>query len=233
MPNNPDMALASMGIYVFNADYLYRLLEEDLQNPASNHDFGKDIIPRVVRDGNAIAHPFSMSSIPPVAGAEHIAYWRDVGTVDAFWSANLDLTTSAPELDLYDREWPIWTFQEQLPPAKFLPDDNGLHGKAVNTLVSGGCVVRGSNITQAVLFSSVEVDSFCNIDQAVILPQTRIGKNCRLSKVVIDRACSIPDGTVIGENPEQDAQRFFRTESGVVLVTADMFNSKADAIPAA
>jgi glucose-1-phosphate adenylyltransferase len=233
MPNNPEMALASMGIYVFNADYLYRLLEEDLQNPASNHDFGKDIIPRVVRDGNAIAHPFSMSSIPPASSVEHIAYWRDVGTVDAFWSANLDLTNSKPELDLYDRDWPIWTFQEQLPPAKFLPDDNGVHGKAVNTLVSGGCVVRGSNITQAVLFSSVEVDSFCSIDQAVILPQTRIGKNCRLSKVVLDRACSIPDGTVIGENPEQDAQRYFRTENGVVLVTADMLTNKADAIPAA
>jgi len=232
MPNSPDVALASMGIYVFNADYLYRLLEEDLKNPASNHDFGKDIIPRVVRDGSATAHPFSMSSIPPVTGAEHIPYWRDVGTVDAFWSANLDLTTSKPELDMYDREWPIWTFQEQLPPAKFLPDENGVHGKAVNTLVSGGCVVHGSNITHAVLFSSVEVDSFCTIDQAVILPQTRIGKNCRLSKVVIDRACTIPDGTVIGENPEQDAQRFFRTESGVVLVTADMLNNKADAAPA-
>ena len=154
MPNNPDIALASMGIYVFNADYLYRLLEEDLQNPASNHDFGKDIIPRVVRDGSATAHPFSMSSIPPAMGAEHIAYWRDVGTVDAFWSANLDLAMDKPELDLYDRDWPIWTFQEQLPPAKFLPDDNGVHGKSVNMLVSGGCVVRGSDITQAVLFSA-------------------------------------------------------------------------------
>jgi glucose-1-phosphate adenylyltransferase len=232
MPNNPDIALASMGIYVFNADYLYRLLEEDLQNPASNHDFGKDIIPRVVRDGSATAHPFSMSSIPPAMGAEHIAYWRDVGTVDAFWSANLDLAMDKPELDLYDRDWPIWTFQEQLPPAKFLPDDNGVHGKSVNMLVSGGCVVRGSDITQAVLFSSVEVDSFCTINQAVILPQTKIGKNCRLSKVVIDRGCVLPDGTVIGENPEQDAQRYSRTESGVVLVTADML-LKGGAAPAA
>ena len=222
MPNNPDIALASMGIYVFNADYLYRLLEEDLQNPASNHDFGKDIIPRVVRDGSATAHPFSMSSIPPALSAEHIAYWRDVGTVDAFWSANLDLAGDKPELDLYDRDWPIWTFQEQLPPAKFLPDDNGAQGKAVNMLVSGGCIVHGSDITQAVLFSSVEVESFCTINQAVILPQTRIGKHCRLSKVVIDRGCNLPDGTVIGENPEQDAARYFRTESGVVLVTADM-----------
>ncbi len=222
MPNNPDIALASMGIYVFNADYLYRLLEDDLKDPSSNHDFGKDIIPKVVRDGSATAHPFSMSSIPPAESAEHIAYWRDVGTVDAFWSANLDLATDKPELDLYDRDWPIWTFQEQLPPAKFLPDENGVPGKAVNTLVSGGCIVSGSDISQAVLFSSVTVDAHCVINQAVILPQTKIGKNCRLTKVVIDRGCNIEDGTVIGEDPEQDAQRYFRTEEGVVLVTADM-----------
>jgi glucose-1-phosphate adenylyltransferase len=222
MPNNPDLALASMGIYVFNADYLYRLLEDDLKDPSSNHDFGKDIIPKVVREGSATAHPFSMSSIPPAESAEHIAYWRDVGTVDAFWSANLDLATDKPELDLYDRDWPIWTFQEQLPPAKFLPDENGVPGKAVNTLVSGGCIVSGSDINQAVLFSSVTVDTHCVISQAVILPQTKIGKNCRLTKVVIDRGCNIEDGTVIGEDPEQDAQRYFRTEDGVVLVTADM-----------
>lgn len=232
MPTNPDMALASMGIYVFNADYLYRLLEDDLKDPSSNHDFGKDIIPKVVRDGSATAHPFSMSSIPPGEGAEHIAYWRDVGTVDAFWSANLDLATDKPELDLYDRDWPIWTFQEQLPPAKFLPDENGVPGKAVNTLVSGGCIVSGSDINQAVLFSSVTVDTHCVINQAVILPQTRIGKNCRLTKVVIDRGCNIEDGTVIGEDPEQDAQRYFRTEDGVVLVTADMLG-QGGAAPAA
>ncbi|WP_228527273.1 glucose-1-phosphate adenylyltransferase [Noviherbaspirillum soli] len=232
MPNNPDIALASMGIYVFNADYLYRLLEDDLKDPSSNHDFGKDIIPKVVRDGSATAHPFSMSSIPPTESAEHIAYWRDVGTVDAFWSANLDLATDKPELDLYDRDWPIWTFQEQLPPAKFLPDENGVPGKAVNTLVSGGCIVSGSDINQAVLFSSVTVDTHCVINQAVILPQTRIGKNCRLTKVVIDRGCNIEDGTVIGEDPEQDAQRYFRTEDGVVLVTADMLG-QGGAAPAA
>lgn len=233
MPNDPEVALASMGIYVFNADYLYRLLEEDLKDPSSNHDFGKDIIPKVVRDGSATAHPFSMSSIPPAESAEHIAYWRDVGTVDAFWSANLDLATDNPELDLYDRDWPIWTFQEQLPPAKFLPDENGVPGKAVNTLVSGGCIVSGSDINQAVLFSSVTVDAHCVISQAVILPQTKIGRNCRLTKVVIDRGCIIEDGTVIGENPEQDAQRYFRTEGGVVLVTADMLGKGSDATPAA
>ena len=233
MPNNPDLALASMGIYVFNADYLYRLLEDDLKDPSSNHDFGKDIIPKVVRDGSATAHPFSMSSIPPAESTEHISYWRDVGTVDAFWSANLDLATDKPELDLYDRDWPIWTFQEQLPPAKFLPDENGVPGKAVNTLVSGGCIVSGSDINQAVLFSSVTVDTHCVISQAVILPQTKIGKNCRLTKVVIDRGCNIEDGTVIGEDPEQDAQRYFRTEDGVVLVTADMLTQGSGAVPAA
>jgi len=163
----------------------------------------------------------------------HISYWRDVGTVDAFWSANLDLATDKPELDLYDRDWPIWTFQEQLPPAKFLPDENGVPGKAVNTLVSGGCIVSGSDINQAVLFSSVTVDTHCVISQAVILPQTKIGKNCRLTKVVIDRGCNIEDGTVIGEDPEQDAQRYFRTEDGVVLVTADMLTQGSGAVPAA
>jgi glucose-1-phosphate adenylyltransferase len=233
MPDNPDIALASMGIYVFNADYLYRLLEEDIANPKSNHDFGKDIIPRVVRDGSATAHPFSMSSIPPAASTEHISYWRDVGTVDAFWSANLDLTSAKPELDLYDKDWPIWTNQEQLPPAKFLPDENGVNGRSVNVMVSGGCIVHGSDIDTAVLFSSVQVESGCTIREAVILPQTRIGKGCRLSKVVIDRGCLIPDGMVIGEDPLLDEQRFFRTESGVVLVTSDMLATRPNDAPTA
>ncbi|WP_234484807.1 glucose-1-phosphate adenylyltransferase [Noviherbaspirillum pedocola] len=233
MPDNPDIALASMGIYVFNADYLYRLLEEDINNPKSNHDFGKDIIPRVVRDGSATAHPFSMSSIPPAQSAEHIAYWRDVGTVDAFWSANLDLTEPKPELDIYDREWPIWTNQEQLPPAKFLPDENGVNGRAVNVMVSGGCIVHGSDIDRAVLFSSVQVETGCTIREAVILPQTRIGRGCRLTKVVIDRGCVIPDGMVVGENPQEDKDRFFRTESGVVLITPEMLNTRPIDTPTA
>jgi glucose-1-phosphate adenylyltransferase len=209
-----------MGIYVFNADYLYRLLDEDAANPASNHDFGKDVIPRVVREGRTLAHPFSMSVVPPPQQTK--PYWRDVGTIDAFWSANLDLASNMPELNLYDSNWPISTYQEQLPPAKFVPDRSGAHGKTSNTLISGGCIVSGSEINHAVLFSNVWIHSYCTIEQAVILPHTEIGAGCRLKKVVIDRGCKIPEGTVIGEDPDFDAERFMRTENGVVLVTSAM-----------
>jgi glucose-1-phosphate adenylyltransferase len=222
MPGNPDVTLASMGIYIFNTDYLFALLDDDIANPESSHDFGKDIIPRVVAEGRAVAHPFSMSSIPCANGTT--AYWRDVGTVDAFWSANLDLASISPELNIYDADWPIWTHQEQLPPAKFVHDRAGNHGMAVNVLVSGGCIVSGSHVALSVLFSNVRVHSFCHIDQAVILPHSEIGEGCRLTKVVIDRGCTVPPGTVIGEDAELDAQRFFRSASGVVLVTKDMLD---------
>ena len=222
IPGNPDVALASMGIYIFNTDYLFALLDDDIANPESSHDFGKDIIPRVVAEGRAVAHPFSMSSIPCANGAN--AYWRDVGTVDAFWSANLDLASISPELNIYDADWPIWTHQEQLPPAKFVHDRAGNHGMAVNVLVSGGCIVSGSHVALSVLFSDVRVHSFCHIDQAVILPHSEIGEGCRLTKVVIDRGCKVPPGTVIGEDAELDAQRFFRSAAGVVLVTRDMLD---------
>lgn len=220
MPGRPDVTLASMGIYIFNTEYLFELLDDDIANSDSSHDFGKDIIPRVVAAGRAVAHPFSMSCIPSTDGAA--AYWRDVGTVDAFWSANLDLASISPELNIYDAEWPIWTHQEQLPPAKFVHDRSGRHGMAVNVLVSGGCIVSGSHVALSVLFSNVRVHSFCHIDQAVILPYCEIGEGCRLTKVVIDRGCKIPPGTVIGEDAELDAQRFFRSATGVVLVTSDM-----------
>ena len=220
IPGKPDRALGSMGIYAFNAQYLYQLLDEDLANPDSAHDFGRDIIPRVVREGGALAHPLNLSSVP--YSTRHNPYWRDVGTVDAFWAANLDLASNMPELNIYDREWPVWTYQEQLPPAKFVPDERGLHGETGNVLISGGCIVSGSDITQAVLFSNVRVHSRCKISQAVILPSCEIGPGCCLSKVVIDRGCHIPPGLVIGEDAQLDAQRFFRTESGVVLVTPDM-----------
>ena len=222
MPGKPDTTLASMGIYIFNAEYLYQLLDDDVANAASSHDFGKDIIPRVVNEGGAVAHPFSMSAIPNGDGIP--AYWRDVGTVDAFWSANLDLASISPELNIYDADWPIWTHQEQLPPAKFVHDRNGDHGMAVNVLVSGGCIVSGSHVAASVLFSNVRVESFCHIDEAVILPHCEIGEGCRLTKVVIDRGCKLPAGMVIGEDPELDAQRFHRSENGVVLVTTDMLN---------
>ena len=220
MPGRADTALASMGIYVFDAEYLYRLLEQDLANPASSHDFGKDVIPRAVAEGRALAHPFSMSCIRNPNGAP--PYWRDVGTIDAFWSANLDLASINPELDIYDTEWPIWTYQRQLPPAKFIPDADGKPGLAVNTIVSGGCIVSGSQVVNSVLFSNVRVQSFCEIDSAVILPGVRVARHCRLRKVVIDRGCKLPEGLVVGEDPEADAERFERTEGGVCLITREM-----------
>jgi glucose-1-phosphate adenylyltransferase len=220
MPGSTDLSLASMGIYVFNADYLYKLLEEDLANPASTHDFGKDVIPRAVAEGRALAHPFSKSCIANPNGAP--PYWRDVGTIDAFWSANLDLASINPELDIYDTDWPIWTYQRQLPPAKFIPDKNGMHGMTVNTIVSGGCIVSGSHLANTVLFSSVRIHSFCNLEDAVVLPSVTIERNCRLKKVVIDRGCELPEGLVVGEDPVADAERFDRTENGVVLITREM-----------
>jgi glucose-1-phosphate adenylyltransferase len=220
MPDNPDLALASMGIYVFSADYLYRLLEEDAADPESDHDFGKNLIPKAVSEGQALAHPFSMSAIanPPYSRA----YWRDVGTVDAYWAANLDLASTTPELNMYDSDWPIWTYQEQLPPAKFVHDEDGRRGEAINSLVSGGCIVSGSAVRNSVLFSNVLVRSYSEISEAVVLPDVQIGRSCRLSKVVIDRRCKIPEGLVIGEDPELDAQRFYRSPNGVVLVTRRM-----------
>ncbi len=226
MPGKPDIALGSMGIYAFTAEYLYQLLEADAADPDSEHDFGKDLIPRVVSEGRAVAHPFGMSSVP---ASDDLPYWRDVGTVDAFWAANLDLASNMPTLDIYDQDWPIWTYQEQLPPAKFVPDRSGMHGKTANTILSGACVVAGSDLTQVVLFSHVTVDSYCSIAQAVILPYTHVGEGCRLRKVVVDRGCSLPPGLVIGEDAELDAERFYRTDDGVVLVTTDML----DRLPAA
>lgn len=220
MPGNDTMSLASMGIYVFNADYLYELLEEDLANPESEHDFGKNVIPRAVADGRALAHPFSLSCVSRVT--RRVPYWRDVGTIDAFWSANLDLASTVPELDIYDTEWPIWTYQRQLPPAKFVPDFQGSNGILVNTVASGGCIVSGSYVAHSVLFSEVRVHSQCRVEQAVVLPDVTINRNCRLRKVVIDRGCDIPEGLVVGEDPVLDAQRFERTEGGVVLITSDM-----------
>jgi glucose-1-phosphate adenylyltransferase len=222
MPGKPDRALGSMGIYIFDAEYLYQLLDEEMAKEATDHDFGKDVIPRVVAEGGAVAHPLNLSSVP-YANRDK-PYWRDVGTVDAFWAANLDLASNLPELNLYDKDWPVWTYQEQLPPAKFVPDETCRHGETSNVLVSGGCIVSGSDIHNAVLFSNVRVHSCCSIRDAVILPSCEIGAGSRLSKVVIDRGCVIPDGMVIGEDPELDAKRFHRTTQGVVLVTKEMLD---------
>lgn len=220
MPDNPDLALASMGIYVFNAEYLFNLLLEDEGIEASSHDFGNDLIPKIVEAGDAVAHNFSMSCVPPASVAR--PYWRDVGTVDAFWSANMDLASDMPELNIYDEDWPIWAHQENVPSAKFVPDPHGMNCVTSNTMVSGGCIICGSMISKSVLFSRVFVDSFCRIDQAVLLPGVRISQGARLMRVVIDRGCVIPPGLVVGENPEEDARRFFRTDNGIVLITEEM-----------
>lgn len=220
MPDRPDMALASMGIYIFNASYLYQLLEEEVSNPDSSHDFGKDLIPKITEQGKAYAHPFTLScvtsneTLPP--------YWRDVGTLDAYWRANLDLASVTPELDMYDRYWPIRSHMEPLPPAKFVQDRSGSHGMTMNSLVSGGCIISGSVVMRSVLFPRVRVNSFCNLDSAILLPDVNVGRSCRLRNCIIDRACHIPEGMVIGENANEDSKRFLRTEGGVVLVTRGM-----------
>ncbi|MBN8427605.1 MAG: glucose-1-phosphate adenylyltransferase [Xanthomonadales bacterium] len=222
MPDKPDLALASMGIYVFSAEYLFRLLEEDALLADSTHDFGKDLIPKAVREQQATAHPFSLSAIanPPYSRP----YWRDVGTVDAYWAANLDLASVTPELNMYDKHWPIWTYQEQLPPAKFVHDEagSGRVGHAIDSLVSGGCIVSGALIKDSVLFSNVLVRSYSSVEKSVVLPDVQINRRCRIRNAVIDRRCKLPEGLVIGEDPELDAQRFYRSPNGVVLVTRGM-----------
>jgi glucose-1-phosphate adenylyltransferase len=219
VPGKPDRALASMGIYIFNARYLYRELERDIADPNSTHDFGKDIIPRAVRMGRAAAHPFELSCVGKRMGLE--PYWRDVGTIDAYWDANIDLTATDPLLNLYDTRWPIWTFQPQLPPAKFVHNMDDRRGMAIESMVSGGCIVSGG-VFRSLLFSNVRVHSFSHVSWSVLLPSVTVGRGARLTRVVVDRGCQIPDGMVIGENPEEDALRFHRTESGIVLVTRDM-----------
>ncbi|MDR7343994.1 glucose-1-phosphate adenylyltransferase [Pantoea alhagi] len=226
MPGDDTLALASMGIYVFNADYLYQLLEEDLEIPGSSHDFGKDLLPKIVASGEALAHSFNLSCVQNDDDA--MPYWRDVGTLEAYWRANLDLASVTPELDMYDHEWPIHTYMEPLPPAKFVQDRSGSHGMTMNSLVSGGCIISGSVVVHSVLFSRVRVNSFCNIDSAVLLPDVVVGRSCRLRRCVIDRACVIPEGMVIGENPDEDSRRFYRSEEGIVLVTREMLARLAD-----
>ena len=230
MPGKPDVALASMGIYVFDAQKLFKALEADAATPGSSRDFGKDIIPALVAQGEAAAHPFGLSCVKSSPDAP--AYWRDVGTVDAYWAANLDLTNTVPELDMYDREWPIWTYQEQLAPAKFVFDDDGRRGSAVDSLVSGGCIISGALVRRSVLFSKVRVHSFASVEEAVVLPEVDIGRGCQLRKVVIDNGCVIPDGMSIGLDAAEDARRFFRTPSGVVLVTRAMLERLAQETPA-
>ena len=225
MPDNPEMSLASMGVYVFQTRFLIDQLRRDAANPGSSRDFGKDIIPWLVQNAKAVAHRFSRSCIR--SSNENEAYWRDVGTVDAYWEANIDLTDVVPQLDLYDRSWPLWTYAEILPPAKFVHDIDGRRGSAVSSLVAGDCIVSGAHVQRSLLFSGVRANSFSTLEEAVVLPYCQIGRGARLRRVVLDRGVNIPAGLVVGEDPEQDAARFRRTEKGVCLITQAMLDQLA------
>ena len=224
LPGQSDVTLASMGIYVFNTRFLFEKLIEDAGIEDSNHDFGRDLVPRLIGRHRAIAYPFR-----DVQTKEQ-SYWRDVGTVDAFWGANMELVGVDPELNLYDEHWPIWTYQDQSPPAKFVFDDEGRRGMAVDSMIADGCIISGGYVNHSLLFSGVQVHSYVQLRDAVVLPGVDIGRYCRLHKVIIDRACIIPPGTVIGEDPEEDARRFYRTEQGVVLVAREMLGQESPSV---
>ena len=224
IPGKPGRTLASMGIYIFNARYLYRELERDMMDPNSSHDFGKDIIPKMVKAGVAVAHPFELSCVGGKPGLP--PYWRDVGTIDAYWDANIDLTATDPMLNLYDTNWPIWTYQPQLPPAKFVHNQEDRRGMAIESMVSGGCIVSGA-VFRSVLFSQVRVHSYSQVNWSVVLPGVQVGRHARITRAVIDRDCVIPDHMVIGEDAALDAARFHRTDSGITLVTRDMLRQLA------
>lgn len=222
IPGAPDMALASMGIYVFRTEYLFERLRADTIDPNSSHDFGKDIIPAIVRDGKAVAHRFSTSCVK--SDDEQEAYWRDVGTLDAYWEANHDLTTVTPQLDLYDRDWPIWTYSELTPPAKFVHNEISRRGHALNSLVSGGCIISGATLLHTLLFTGVRVHSFAQLEGAIVLPYSDVARGARLRNVIVDRGVHIPEGLIVGEDPELDAKRFRRTHKGRVLITQSMID---------
>jgi glucose-1-phosphate adenylyltransferase len=220
MPGKPDRVLASMGIYVFNTQFLFEQLIKDADTRASDHDFGKNIIPTAIQRYRVMAYPFRGTR------KDEAGYWRDVGTVDAYWQANMELVGVTPDLNLYDRDWPIWTYQEQLPPAKFVFDDEGRRGMAVDSMVSGACIISGAEVRRSLLFSNVRVEAQSRITDTVVLPDVTIGRNCRISRAVIDKSCTIPDGMVIGENRAEDAARFHISEGGVVLVTPLMLGQE-------
>ena len=225
MPDKPDMALASMGIYVFETGFLFDQLRRDVDDPGSSHDFGKDLIPHIVANGRAFAHRFTASCVR--SDHETEAYWRDVGTLDAYWQANVDLTDVVPALDLYDRSWPIWTYAELTAPAKFVYNDEGRRGTAVDSLVAGDCIVSGSAVNRSLLSTGVRVNSYAKVEEAVILPYVNIGRSARLKKAVVDRGVRIPEGLVVGEDPKSDAERFRRTDEGVCLITQKMIDELA------
>ncbi len=216
MPGRSDLALASMGIYVFNREYLHEVLAADAADPASAHDFGRNIVPGAIATDRVFAYPFQ------TVETQAQAYWRDVGTVDAFYDANMELIFVSPELNLYDAEWPIWTYQEQMPCAKFVLDEDGRRGSAINSMVAGGCIISGASVRESLLFFNVTVDERSDIYRTVVLPHVRVGRGCRISRAIIDEGCVVPDDTVIGEDLALDQERFHVTEQGVVLVTPDM-----------
>jgi glucose-1-phosphate adenylyltransferase len=220
MPGSEDQSLASMGIYIFRTEVLIEELLRDADTPGSSRDFGGDIIPDVIHRRRVTAFPFR-------EGPDgHRAYWRDVGTVDAFWEANLELIGITPELNIYDREWPIWTYQDQVPPAKFVFDDDGRRGMTVDSMVAGGCIVSGSYVRRSLLFHNVDVHSYCEIEDSVVFPEVDIGRRCVIKKAVIDKGCIIPPDTRIGVDPGEDAERFHVSAGGVVLVTPEMLGQR-------
>jgi len=223
IPGRPDRAFVSMGIYVFNAEVLYDALQRDAEDKLSAHDFGKNVIPSLVSGSRLLAHRLRNSSImsPSDSGGEE-PYWRDVGTVDAYWEANIDLTSVNPSLNLYDPVWPIWTYQAQRAPAKFVFDDDLRRGMAVQSLVSAGCIVSGATVRRSLLSTNVRVHSFALVEDSVILPDARINRHTVLRKVVVDAGCDVPAGLVVGEDPDLDSRRFHRTENGITLITASM-----------
>ncbi len=223
-PGNPDMALASMGIYIFNADFLYEQLLRDADVGSSSHDFGKDIIPYIMSRYRVFAHRFSDSCVISQPG--EAPYWRDVGTVDAYWEANMELTKVTPDLNLYDENWPIWTYQAQLPPAKFVFDDEIRRGSAVDSLVSGGCIISGASVKRSLLFSNVYVHSYAEVSDSVILPDVDIGRGAVLHRAVVDKGCKIPEDLVVGRDPVEDAKRFHVTKKGITLITPDMLGQR-------
>jgi len=228
IPGRPEFAMASMGIYLFGSEFLYDALARDACNPDSRHDFGGDVIPGLIREGRAVcAHDFAGSCV----GMDHRGkpYWRDVGTIDAYWEANMELTKVVPELNLYDRVWPIWTHQEQLPPAKFVFDEDVCRGSAVDSMVSGGCIISGATVRRSVLFSDVRVERGSLIEDSVVWPQVRMGRNVTLKRAVVDCGCIIPDGMVVGMDVEADRARFHVAGSGITLLTREMFERQASA----
>ncbi|MFE3835735.1 glucose-1-phosphate adenylyltransferase [Pseudogemmobacter sonorensis] len=228
IPGDPAHSLVSMGIYVFDWSFLRDLLMRDMADGSSSHDFGNDLIPGIVRGGKAMAHLFTDSCV--TTGIEDEPYWRDVGTLDAYWQANIDLTDFTPKLDLYDRDWPIWTYAEIVPPAKFIHDEDGRRGQAISSLVSGDCIVSGSEIRNSLLFTGCRAHSWSSLEHVVALPRVDIGRKAELRNCVIDAGVMIPEGLVVGEDPAEDARWFRRSEKGIVLITQDMLDRRALAL---